>query len=530
MTETTHLALPLIDAAQAQKHITHNEALAMLDASVHLAVNARNVATPPTAPAEGDRFLIGAGATSAFAGKEKQIAAFLADGWTFLRPSAGWRLYVSAESLLLFFDGLDWVDLGRGLREVQNLSRLGVGTTADAGNPLSVKTNAALFSARTVSEGGGGDLRVSLNKEASAKTVSHLYQSNYSGRAETGLAGDDNFRIKVSADGALWRDSLVIDRTTGAVSYPSGGPTRILTFRASGFYTPSSGLRFADVIVFGGGGGGGSGARQTPGSPASGGGGGGGGAWIRGSFPASAIGAGQAVTIGAGGAGGAAQTTNSSPGANGAAGGDSSFGSLMKAYGGCAGSGGGLGRASGGGGGSGLAKGTDASGATGGAGGGGQGGGGSGAGGGVSQLLGFGGGGGGGPADGSAGFSGGTTFFGASGGGAGGGLTASNAASNGAMGGAFFPSGFDARGAPGVAGGAIAGGAGPGDFATTTGAFTQAGGGGGGGASGTAIGGGGGVGGFPSGGGGGGGAHQNGGSGGAGGAGAPGLAIIIEYF
>ena len=38
MSETVNLELPLIAAAQAQKHVTHNEALAIADALIHLAV------------------------------------------------------------------------------------------------------------------------------------------------------------------------------------------------------------------------------------------------------------------------------------------------------------------------------------------------------------------------------------------------------------------------------------------------------------------------------------------------------------
>lgn len=221
MTQTTHLALPLIDAAQAQKHVTHNEALAKIDALAHLAVSARLI-TPPASPAEGDRVLVGAGATGVFAGKEKQVAAFLAGGWSFLQPQIGWRMYIAAESILLLYNGADWVDLGAGLRELQNLAHLGVGTTADATNPLSVKANYALFSTKTVAEGGTGDLRFTLNKENAAKTVSQLYQSNWSGRAETGLAGDDNFHVKVSPDGAAWKEAINIDNSTGRVSFPSG--------------------------------------------------------------------------------------------------------------------------------------------------------------------------------------------------------------------------------------------------------------------------------------------------------------------
>ena len=55
MSESALLSLPLIEAGQAQKHVTHNEALLLLDAALHLAVASRSVATPPGAPAAGDR-------------------------------------------------------------------------------------------------------------------------------------------------------------------------------------------------------------------------------------------------------------------------------------------------------------------------------------------------------------------------------------------------------------------------------------------------------------------------------------------
>ena len=88
MTQTTHLALPFIEAAQAQKHVTHNEALELIDALTQLSVSARDVTSPPATPAEGDRVLVGAGATGAFAGKTDQIATFLAGGWTFLSAAS----------------------------------------------------------------------------------------------------------------------------------------------------------------------------------------------------------------------------------------------------------------------------------------------------------------------------------------------------------------------------------------------------------------------------------------------------------
>jgi hypothetical protein len=85
-------------------------------------------------------------------------------------------------------------------------------------NRLSIRSNNALFAAVPVSEGGSGDLRFKLNKEQSGATVSQLYQSNWSGRAETGLMGSDAFRIKVSADGTAWKDALVIDPASASVT------------------------------------------------------------------------------------------------------------------------------------------------------------------------------------------------------------------------------------------------------------------------------------------------------------------------
>jgi hypothetical protein len=66
MADSTHLALPYFAANQAQKHVTHNEALRMLDALVHLSVLDRDLAVPPGAPADGDRYLVASGATGAW--------------------------------------------------------------------------------------------------------------------------------------------------------------------------------------------------------------------------------------------------------------------------------------------------------------------------------------------------------------------------------------------------------------------------------------------------------------------------------
>ena len=76
--ETTILSLPLILPAQAQKHVTHNEALVKLDLMVQLAVISRTLTTPPPLPTIGDRHIVAAGATGPWVGQTGRIALYTA--------------------------------------------------------------------------------------------------------------------------------------------------------------------------------------------------------------------------------------------------------------------------------------------------------------------------------------------------------------------------------------------------------------------------------------------------------------------
>lgn len=103
-------------------------------------------------------------------------------------------------------------------------------------------------------------------------------------------------------------------------------------FAATGTYTPTSGMLYADIEAIGAGGGSG-GCTTTSAGTVSGAGGGGGGGYARGVFSAATIGASQAVTIGAGGTAGAAGNNA------GGTGGTTSVGALISATGGAGGSG-----------------------------------------------------------------------------------------------------------------------------------------------------------------------------------------------
>jgi len=221
MDRTPNLDLPFIMPAQAQKHVTHNEALLGLDALVHLAVLDRDLTDPPATPDEGDRHIVATGGADEWTGWDGSIAAFADGAWRRHAPQPGWLAWIADEAAFAFFDGAAWTDLGTALSVLQNLSRLGIATSADATNPLSARLNGALLAAVAVADGGDGDIRLKLSKETAADTASCLFQTGFSGRAEIGLAGDDNLTMKVSADGAAWMDALEIDRTNAAVSFPA---------------------------------------------------------------------------------------------------------------------------------------------------------------------------------------------------------------------------------------------------------------------------------------------------------------------
>jgi hypothetical protein len=240
MTHTVNLALPCIDAAQAQKHVTHNEALRILDTLVQLAVLDRDLAAPPGLPVEGQRWIVAASPAGAWSGHASHIAAWQDGAWMFSVPAIGWLVYVIDEGRLLAWNGTAWADALSTLTTLQNIALLGVGTTADAGNPFSAKLNNALWVAKTVAEGGDGNLRYKLSKESASKTLSFLLQDNFSGRAEFGLTSDDDFHFKVSANGSAWVDALRLDKTTGLMTHADGVVPRTLCVQRSGDVNDSS--------------------------------------------------------------------------------------------------------------------------------------------------------------------------------------------------------------------------------------------------------------------------------------------------
>ncbi|MEO0771898.1 MAG: DUF2793 domain-containing protein [Pseudomonadota bacterium] len=207
MTDTTaRLGLPLIQPSQAQKHVTHNEALALLDGITQLVIQEQGAVTPPASPGVGDVYALGASPTDAWAGEGDTLAKWNGSFWQFIAPQEGWLAWDLQVSKLLAYHSGSWQ------ATAGSFSELGINTSADATNRLAVASEASLLT----HDGAGHQLKI--NKAGVSDTASLLYQSNFGGRAEMGLTGNDNFHLKVSPDGTNWVDSLIVDGANGQIT------------------------------------------------------------------------------------------------------------------------------------------------------------------------------------------------------------------------------------------------------------------------------------------------------------------------
>lgn len=246
MENTTNLKLPLLVSNQSQKEITHNEALIIIDNILQNGIVDKDLTAPPANPNTNDLYIVGANATGFWEGKDKQLA-FYDNGWRFIEAKEGFTFWINDEDSLYTYNGSIWkktleatgasvgslddlsdVSITSAIqydllqhngtnfvntKEIQNLSLLGVNATADSINKLTIKSDAILFDTATANS------QVKVNKASTTDTASHLFQTNYSGRAEFGLVGSDDFTLKVSNNGENWNEAFVVDKSTGNIDF-----------------------------------------------------------------------------------------------------------------------------------------------------------------------------------------------------------------------------------------------------------------------------------------------------------------------
>lgn len=107
MTVSPNLGLAYIVASQAQKEVTHNEALNDLDCLAQLSVMDKDLVVPPPSPSEGQSYIVGPSAIGAWAGHDNEVAFYYA-GWRYKAPKKGWLAFVQDEMKFYVFDGSTW--------------------------------------------------------------------------------------------------------------------------------------------------------------------------------------------------------------------------------------------------------------------------------------------------------------------------------------------------------------------------------------------------------------------------------------
>lgn len=219
--------LPYILPAQAQKHVTHNESIRLLDLLTNLHLVAMDMIDPPDEPADGACHALGASPEGAWAGHPGCIAAWIDGAWLFVEPFAGLRALCAEHGGTYVHDGSGWrrCDLDPG-----SLPYLGINTIADLTNRLAVKSGGVLFSHDDQSELPQGDIRVALNKSSPNATGSLVFQTAYSGRVELGCTGSDDLTIRTSIDGTIFQTAMTMSSSTGFLGL-GGSPDHPLVVR-----------------------------------------------------------------------------------------------------------------------------------------------------------------------------------------------------------------------------------------------------------------------------------------------------------
>ena len=108
MAGTPRLSLSFLTVGQAQKEFSINESLQTLDTMVAGAIEEPPLVTPPPSPVLGACYIVGPGATDAWAGKSDHVAAWTSGGWRFIPPVPGMNLYDRSSGTWASFDGSGW--------------------------------------------------------------------------------------------------------------------------------------------------------------------------------------------------------------------------------------------------------------------------------------------------------------------------------------------------------------------------------------------------------------------------------------
>jgi len=100
MSLTPRYALPLLTAGQAQKELSHNEALILLDALVHPVAQSIGETVPPDDAQPGECWVVGDEPAGAWSGAAGTLAIWTGNGWRFVGPREGMSVQVADSGMV----------------------------------------------------------------------------------------------------------------------------------------------------------------------------------------------------------------------------------------------------------------------------------------------------------------------------------------------------------------------------------------------------------------------------------------------
>ena len=172
-TVSPNLSLPYIQQNQAQKHVTHNEGMRLLDGVVQLSVLSRAQTAPPANPIAGARYILPSGATGAWAGFDRFAGPLGRKCLADYPAKRGLGGMGSKRAGLAGLSQGQWTDATAA--DVERMDKLGLNTSADLTNRLAVSSDATLLTHDTT---GGHQLKI--NKDQPGDTGSLLFQTGWS--------------------------------------------------------------------------------------------------------------------------------------------------------------------------------------------------------------------------------------------------------------------------------------------------------------------------------------------------------------
>jgi hypothetical protein len=102
----------LLQSGQAQKEVTHNEAVAMADMLMQSVIVSVAPGSVPASPSFGQCWIVGAGASGAWAAHDHALACWTSGGWRFAAAFSGMSVWSLADNAVARFDGSGWI-IGR---------------------------------------------------------------------------------------------------------------------------------------------------------------------------------------------------------------------------------------------------------------------------------------------------------------------------------------------------------------------------------------------------------------------------------